>query len=75
MENWKRSCSSSNCTGSWATACPVLDEYTVVVYSGANAYVMAVDVIAANNLGTAQIDLVGVLQGVGTNSMLANNFA
>ena len=52
-----------------------LGDYTFVAYSGADAYIMAVDINTANTFADAGIDLIGVLQGVGNNSMLASNFA
>jgi hypothetical protein len=52
-----------------------LGDYTFVAYSGADAYIMTVDINTANTFADAGIDLVGVLQGVGSNTMLASNFA
>ncbi|MFO1081068.1 MAG: hypothetical protein U1E23_10655, partial [Reyranellaceae bacterium] len=50
-------------------------DYTFVAYNGADADVMAVHIVTANTWANANIDLVGVLHGVGSNSMLASNFA
>jgi hypothetical protein len=50
-------------------------EYTMVAYNGADADIMTVKINTANTFADANIDLVGVLQGVGGNSMLSSNFA
>ncbi|MFO1157551.1 MAG: hypothetical protein U1E60_01790 [Reyranellaceae bacterium] len=49
--------------------------YTMTVYSGSNADVMAVVIFNADDLATARIDLVGVLQNVGVNTLVAQNFS
>ena len=58
-----------------AVANVAVGDYTVVAYNGADADIMAMHIVTANNVATAQIDLVGVLHGVGSNSMLSSNFA
>jgi len=50
-------------------------EYTFIAYSGADAYIMAVDINTVDSFANAGVDLIGILQGVGSNSMLASNFA
>ncbi|MFO1160129.1 MAG: hypothetical protein U1E60_14905 [Reyranellaceae bacterium] len=49
--------------------------YTMTVYNGASADVMIVKIVTANTLTDAQIDLVGVLQNVGVNTLVAQNFS
>ncbi|MFO1159538.1 MAG: DUF4214 domain-containing protein [Reyranellaceae bacterium] len=50
-------------------------DYTMTVYNGASADVMAVQIVDADNLATAKIDLIGVLTNVGVNTLVAQNFS